>query len=255
MLNLPIAFMAAFTAWAPAPEPAPKKLDRLPDPSPELRMELYQFDIEYRHGAEEKFVELEKRADELAKKFPAKGDQARIWYEVAHVAAQSDISKQAERVRKYAAKCLTLSRDPLQRPRMYSYLASAVNLRGTAFPKGRREAAEILLTGYIEMLAQELPEKAPDLPAVDVFDVQGDPVAVAQARFQHQLQMEARQKAEFTRDLVDRRDILVTQFRDLFKPEPKYYGRNPEGPDELRAMAKKKLTEAQVNDLLEKVTK
>ena len=59
---------------------------------------------------------------------------------------------------KYAVKCLESSRDPLQRGRMYSYLASAVNLSGFAFPQGRREAAQILLTGYVEMLAQELPE-------------------------------------------------------------------------------------------------
>ena len=73
MLNLPIALMAAFTAWAPVPDlTAPNKLDRLPDSSPELRKELYQFDVEYRGGAEEKFAELEKRADELAKQFPAK---------------------------------------------------------------------------------------------------------------------------------------------------------------------------------------
>jgi hypothetical protein len=138
---------------------------------------------------------------------------------------------------------------------MYSYLASAVDLRGTVFPKGRREAAEILLTGYVEMLVQDLPEKAPDMPGVDKFSIVGDPAAENRARVKHAAQMVARQEAEFTRDLVARRDTLVLQFRDLFKPEPKYHGRNPEGPDELRALAKEKLTEQQVNVLLEKVTK
>jgi hypothetical protein len=113
----------------------------VPDPSPELRKELYKFDTEYRHGTEKKFAELEKLADELAKQFPEKDDQARIWYEVAHVAGQSGIDKHPERVKKYAAKCLAISRDPIQRGQAYSYLASAVDLNGTAFPKGRREAA------------------------------------------------------------------------------------------------------------------
>lgn len=241
---------------APAPKlPPPKKLDRVPDPSPELQKELYQFDSTYRHGSEEQFAELEKRADELAKRFPKKDDRARIWYEVAHVAAQSSIHQQAARVRKYAVKCLAISRDPLQRGPMYSYLASAVNLSGTPFPKGRREAAQILLTGYVEMLAQELPETAPALPGVDKFDISGDPAAEAQAQAQHAAQMAARREAEFTRDLIGRRDTLVMQFRDLFKPEPNYYGHNPEGPDELRVLAKQKLTEPQVRVLLEKVTK
>jgi hypothetical protein len=244
-------------AFAPAPEPpAPKKLDRVPDPSPELHRELYKFDSEYRNGTEEKFAELEKLAQVLAKRFPEKDDQARIWYELAFVAGQSGIDKHAARVKKYATKCLAISRDPLQRGRMRSLLASAVDLNGTAFPEGRREAAEILLTGYIEMLAQELPEKAPELPGVDRFDIDGDPVAEAQARALHAAQMAARQQAEFTRDLVDRRDTLVMQLRDLFKPEPKRHGRNPEGPDELRALAKqKRMTEQQVNVLMEKVTK
>jgi hypothetical protein len=220
-----------------------------------LRKELYKFDTDYRHGSEEKFAELEKLADDLAKRFPEKDDQARIWFQVAHVAAQSRIDKQAERVKKYAAKCLKISRDPIQRGQAWSYLASAVDLNGTAFPKGRREAAEILLRGYLEMLVQELPEKAPELPGVDRFDIDGDSVAEARARARHAAQMAARQDAEFTRDLVQRRDTLVLQLHDLFKPEPKRHGRNPEGPDELRALAKDKLTEQQVNVLLEKVTK
>ena len=241
---------------APAPTlPPPKKLDRVPDPPPELAKELYQLDPAYRRGSDEKFAELEKRADELAKRFPEKDDQARIWAEVAHVAAQSGIDRHADRVRKYAGKCLAISRDPLQRGRMYSYLASAVDLKGTAFPGGRREAAVILLRGYAEMLAQELPEQAPELPGVDRFDIDGDPVAEAQARARQAAQQVARQEAEFTRDLIARRDTLVLQLRDLYKPEPNYYGRNPEGPDELRALAKRKLTGEQVKVLLEKVTK
>jgi len=257
MLTLFTRFIVSLVLFAPAPEPpAPKKLDRVADASPELRKELYRFDTEYRHGNEKKFAELEKAADELAKQFRAKDDQARIWYEVAHVAGQSGIDKQAERVKKYAAKCLAISRDPIQRGQAYGLLASAADLNGTAFPKGRREAAEILLTGYVEMLAQDLPEKAPELPGVNkIGDIDGDPVALARARIQHAAQMDARQEAEFTRDLVARRDTLVLQLRDLYKPEPKRYGRNAEGPDELRALAKEKMNGKQITVLMEKVTK
>ena len=256
MFTLPIHLLVAFGTLAPAPEPRPpKKLVRVADPSPELQKELYKFDTEYRHGSEEKFAELEKLAEDLAKRFPDKDDQARIWYEVAQVAAQSDIGRHADRVRKYAYKCLAISRDPLQRARMYSTLACTVDLSGTAFPRGRREAAGILLTGYVEMLIQDLPETAPELPAVNIVDIQGDPIAEAQARARHAAQMAARQEAEFTRDLVARRDTLVMQFRDLFKPEPNYHGRNPEGPNELRALARKRMSEQQVKVLMEKVTR
>jgi hypothetical protein len=43
--------------------------------------------------------------------------------------------------------------------------------------------------------------------------------------------------------------------KTLFKPEPNYHGRNPEGPEELRALARKKMNERQVKVLLDKVTK
>jgi hypothetical protein len=257
MLTLLIQCIVALVMFAPTLEPpAPKKLDRVPDASPELRKELYKFDTEYRNGSEKKFAELEKLADKLAKQFPEKDDQARIWYEVAHVAGQSGIDKQVERVKKYATKCLAISRDPLQRGHACSYLASAVDLRGTAFPNGRREAAEILLHGYVELLAQELPEKAPELPGVNkIGDIDGDPIALGRARARHAAQMAARQEAEFTRELVARRETLIMQLRDLYKPEPKYHGRNAEGPDELRALAEKKMTERQANGLVEKATK
>src|SRR4051812_20547151 len=99
-----VAAFAVSSFGAPLPKAlsaAPKKLDRVPESSPELRMELFQFDQNFRHGSPEKFAELEKHAEGLAKQYRAKDDQARIWYEVAHVAAQSGIDKQADRVRKY----------------------------------------------------------------------------------------------------------------------------------------------------------
>src|SRR5437764_533559 len=172
MLTAFIQLIVALGTFAPAPKPpAPKKLDRVQDPSAELQKELYKFDIEYRSGTEAQFAELERRAEKLANEFSQKNDQARIWYELAHVAGQSGIDKHAKRVKKYAAKCLAFSIDPLQRGRMWSLLASAVDLNGASFFKGRRDAAEILISGYIEMLVQELPERAPELPAVNVFDV------------------------------------------------------------------------------------
>jgi uncharacterized protein (TIGR03067 family) len=237
----------------------PKKLARMPDPSPELHKELNAFDA-YRHGSEERFVELERKADELLKKHTAQDDQARIYFEVAHVAAQSNIGNHVKRVRNYAGKSLALSRDPLQRGVLYSYIGSAAKREAeTTFEDRRLRAATELLTGYAEMLAQDLPAKAPELPVVNKLGDEvlnnPDPVKAAQARARHAAQMAARQEAEFIRELVHRRDTLANQLRWLYHPHPKIHGRNPDGPEKLRALAGKMLNDpAAVEALLARVT-
>jgi hypothetical protein len=237
--------------------PVAKKLDRVPDPSPDLQRELTRLDETYRHGTPEQFAEMEKRAVALAKQYTAKDDQARIWGQLAWVGGQSGIDRHTQFVRKYATKCLELSRDPLERGRMYSLLACAVDLGGFAFPKGRREAADTLLTGYRELLAQQLPELAPELPVVEkIGDVIGRGDAEeAQALARHTAQLAAREEARFIRDQIDRRDTLVRQLRDLYKPDAKRHGRTPDGPEELRALAAKRLTDTQVDLLMKKVEK
>jgi hypothetical protein len=236
----------------------PKKLARMPDASPELRRELSAFD-NYRHGSEEKFVELERKADELLKKYTARDDQARIFFEVAHVAAQSDIRNHVKRVRRFAGRSLALSRDPLQRGSLYSYLGSAAEVEAeTTFEDRRRHASAELLTGYAEMLAQELPAEAPELPAVDILagdETDQDPIKAALARARHAAQMAARQEAEFIRELVHRRDTLANQLRWLYHPDPRIHGRNPDGPEELRVLARKALNDPKaVEALLARVT-
>jgi hypothetical protein len=248
--------VSVFGAPVPrSPPPTPKKLDRVPDPSPELRSELTRLDEKYRHGAPGQFAEMEERAKALAKQYPARDDQARIWAEVAWVAGQSGIDKHADTVRTYASKCLEVSRDPLERGRMYSLSACAVDLGGFAFPAGRRKAADILLAGYRESLAQELPEVAPELPVVEKLgDVLGrGDAGEAQAVARHAAHLAARAEAQFVRDQVDRRDTLVLQLRDLYKPDAKRHGHTPDGPDDLRARASKSLTDRQVRALIQKV--
>jgi hypothetical protein len=236
----------------------PRKLARVIDPSPDLRRELSAFDA-YRHGSEERFVELERKADGLLKKYTAPDDQARIYYEVAHVAAQSHIRNHVKRVRRYAAKCLALSRDPIQRGMLYGYLGSAAEVEAEkTFDDRRRQAAKELLTGFAEMLAQELPAKAPLLPVVDKLGGEGidpNPVEAVRARARHTAQMAARQEAEFIAELVDRRDMLANQLRWMYHPDPRIHGRNPDGPEELKALAGKMLNDsAAVKALLARVT-
>jgi RNA polymerase sigma factor (sigma-70 family) len=242
---------------APVPKAKPvlqKKRERAPAPSPELQKALSQLDKDFRHGTPEQFAELEKKADEMINQFADSHRMERIWYEVAHVAAQSGIDKQAERVKKYAAKSLDVNRDPLQRATLYSYLASAEEVSNGAFADRRRKAAGWLLTGYLELLAQELPDEKPELPGVERFDVDGP--GAAQARAKHAAQMAARVSAQFVHDQIDRRDVLVRQLRDLYKQDAKRAGRDEKGPDELRALAAKRLADdAAVKTLMDRVLK
>ncbi len=241
-----------FGAPLPAlPAPPPKKLDCVPETTPELRQELNRLDEKYRHGTPDQFAEMEEKAEGLAKRYTDKDDQARIWGQLAFVGGQSWINKHREFVRKYARKCVALSRDPLERGQMYSLLACTVDVDGFAFPKGRREAAEILLTGYRELLAQELPEASPELPVVE--KIGGGGIEEAQAQARHAAQLAERKQAEFMRDQIDRRNTLVQQLRDFYKPDVNRHGHTPDGPDELRALAAKSLTDDQVRLLMKKV--
>ena len=253
-----LSLLAVHVFGAPLPPsrpPAPKKLNRVPGPSPEMVQELNRLDEKYRHGTPAQFAEMEERAAALVKRYTNKDDQARIWGQLAHVGGQSWINQHRDFVRKYVKKCLVLSRDPLERGRMYSLLACTVDLEGFAFPSGRQEAAGILLTGYRELLAQELPETAPELPAVeklgDVIGAGG--IEEARARTRHADQLAARTKAEFIRSQIDRRDTLVQQLRDLYKPHVNRHGHTPDGPEKLRVLAAKSLIDRQVRLLMKKV--
>lgn len=239
-------------AEPPAP---PKKLGRVAEPPDELVRELARLDTEYRQGSAEKYAEFERIAEELCKKFPKTEDQARILYHVAHVAAQGGIDKHVDLVRKYGAKMLVISQDPVQRAATYCYLASAAEVDSSVktFAEKRRLAAEQLFKGYVEILAQELPEKAPERPPLgrigEGFDG-GDPNARGAAQARQFAMMEAYKQARFVEDQIFFRDVLFVQFRSLYRPNPKQHGRNDEGPEELRALAKQKLKDAKKVDAL-----
>jgi hypothetical protein len=137
---------------------------------------------------------------------------------------------------------------------LHSYLGSAAEVGPEkTFEDRRRQAAAELLTGYAEMLAQELPVKAPELPVVDKLVGEGidtDPVKAAQARARHAAQMAAREEAEFIRELVHRRDTLANQLRWLYHPDPRIHGRTSEGPEKLRALAEKVLKDPKAVEVL-----
>jgi RNA polymerase sigma factor (sigma-70 family) len=202
----------------------PKKLARVPDPPDELRRVLAAWDDKYRHKDEERFLELEREAAELLKKYPESDNQARIYFTVAHVAGQSSCDKHYDRIEKYAREALTRSRDPIQRGWSYMYLSGTAQTSKAAktFAERRRIAADVLLTSYAELLAQELPEKAPEPPMLnkgmgrDLEMV--DPAEAEKIRVRIEAIQKARAEAVFIRELVDRRNTIIMQLQGLYRP-------------------------------------
>ena len=194
---------------------------------------------------------MEKRGPELIGKFTDRDDRARIYYQFAHVHAQTDITRYSDRVTKYARLALEQSRDPVQRGMLHSYQGSAaeVNPAGGSFAERRRHAAEHLLTGYAEIMQLRLPKVPPELPAVGKFrgDIE-DPVQIQKLKQQNEEQLKARREAEFIRELVARRETLTEQLRYL-------YGREPTANAELRRLAETIVAEPKaVADLLARAT-
>jgi len=245
MLVLFVGLLPAVAAPVPVVKAKPPvKLDRPPEAPEELRKELTGWDEKYRLKSEEKFVEMEKRAEELVKECESDHDRARVWYAVAHVAAQSGVGIHADRVRKYAERCLKLSRDPLDRGRMYSYLASCEEVAKGPFADRRKNATAWLLKGYHELLVQELPDAKPELPGVGKFRIDGEGPEAQQARAKQAAQIAAREQAVGVGDQIFRRDVLVMQFRNLYDQDP----------DQLRKPAEAVLpTREDVDTLLKRV--
>jgi hypothetical protein len=136
--------------------------------------------------------------------------------------------------------------------------AEEVDPKSRPFADKRRAAGEQLMRGYAEMLAQELPDVAPELPQVGgPRDIVGeDANRRGEAIAQNLAQVNARREAEFIRDLVFRRDTLEKQLRWLYQPNEKVHGRKDEGMEELKALASKHLLDDKaVARLVERIMK
>src|SRR5579862_1446378 len=202
LLTLPFALWAA---------PAPV------EESPTLRERLYALD-ELRKGPNTSVEEVEKQGEKLLAKYKNAEDQAKIYFHIAHVFAQSDIRVHSERVTKYVRLALVAERDPIQRATLHSYLGSAAEVAGgdLKFEETRRMATLAYLAGYKEILTLKLPAVAPELPGIDKYDVDSnDPKEIQALRRQHAAQVKAREEAEFTRAMVQHRDVLLSQVLEL----------------------------------------
>lgn len=213
-------------------------------PEPTLRQELYQLD-QMRGNSPEASVNVEQFGHDLLRRYKRREDRGRIYFQMAHVYAQSDIRRFYGEVEKFGRLALAFDRDAIQRATLRSYLASAaeVDPAQRLFEERRGKAAQELLQGYKELLAFRLPDTAPELPVVEKFDEpDGSPESI-EAQKKHDNQMQTRQAAEHTRSLVEQRDTLMMQLREL-------YARPPDGSAELQRLAARILQKKESIDSL-----
>jgi RNA polymerase sigma factor (sigma-70 family) len=216
-----------------------------------LRQCLFHMD-RLRAVAPVNYAELERQGEELLALYTRPAERAKIWFQLAHVYGQTGIDRHPDLVTRYARLALQDERDPIQRGWLHTYLGCAAEVDPDAglrnFEEKRRRAAAAYLAGYKEILPLKLPEKAPELPQVDKLGHEGMNAAeLTTLRDRHEAQVKARREAEFTREMVSRRDILVRQVVELYR-------RAPADHEGLRQLATSILSDqAAVDDLLARV--
>jgi hypothetical protein len=217
-----------------------------------LEEELYEVD-QLRAGFDTPFDEVEKRCDELFKKYTEPEEQAKIYFELAQVEGQSGFQRPEKGI-EYVKKALELPIDPLKKVRLYIYWGDAIQtanrgVNNQELVVARRKAALPYLDGLKETLQYNLPEKMPDLPRINAVRYIGPPDTEEcyEIKRKNDEQVEAKEKAKFQRKMIQYRDVLVSQISSM-------YSRFPWASDEIRELATKILgDEVAVNRLMSAV--
>jgi hypothetical protein len=208
MLACPLVSQCAF-------DPVPMEVE------PTLSESLLSLD-KMRNGRATAFEEVEKIGAKLLDKYKVPAERAKIYFQLAHVYAQSGIDMHPDCVTKYGQLALEIERDPIQRSLLHIYLGCAAEVEAgdKTFSEKRLKATKAYLVGYKETLTLKLPDDAPELPGVDIIEERGDPETAKANRLRHDAQMNARKAAEFLRAMVHNRDILRRQVLELYRREP-----------------------------------
>ena len=127
--------------------------------------------------------------------------------------------------------------DPLKRVRLHIDWGGALQAahrgrRGRDLATARRKVVVPYLEGLKTLLQYDLPATKPELPGIGrVFTYDGPANADLRRQLaQQREQIEAREKADFERQMIDYRDVLTSQISLL-------YSRRPLAGDELQRLA------------------
>jgi hypothetical protein len=205
----------------------------------DLTVELGRLD-RLRNGLKTPLDEVDRRGEELLKKYSNPRDRGRIYYQLAHVHAQSGV-RRPEQVIAYAEAALQCPLGLSQQLRLYTYWGDAlgVSKEKKPFAARRTEAAAIYLKGLREVSALKLPEKPPEPEPMTFFN---GPDAEENRR-KGQEQWVRRRQIDYQREMIKHRDVLQGQIVSL-------YGRRPVATEELRDTATKILGEGKALDRL-----
>jgi RNA polymerase sigma factor (sigma-70 family) len=231
----------AIKAWLAQSVKAKAEVEKPKDGIAPLKEGLDKLDA-MRNGDQTKFDSVEKQGAALLAAYTKPGEQAKIHFMLAHVYGQSGIDKNPDRVSKYARLALQHERDPIQRGWLHMYLGDSAQVDPAlgAFPARRKEAAQRYLQGYKELLALKLPATAPEFPPQPALNFETtDPIKLAEVKEQSDAYWKARKEAEFLREMVHRRDILIGQCAQMYR-------RSPAANEELQQLAENALKDRQV---------
>ncbi len=203
-----------------------------------------------RKGFDTPFDRVEEEGQKLFRKYNKPEEHAQIYFQLAHVYAQSGV-QHPDRITRYAREALKHSLTPEQRGALYSYMGSAAVLDKSVskFAERRRRAALPLLEGLKEVARLNLPEMPPELPPGEVFNVSGaSPKMKAEFQRKTEEAQRARKRAAFIGEMIKIRDALTNQIAW-------HYSREPLATEEVRAMAEQTLQDpAAIERLMSRVS-
>ena len=195
-----------------------------------------------RKGHDTPYEKVEKQGARLLEKYKDGKAQGRIYYQLAHVYAQTGLDRPQPAIA-HAKKALEFPLELDLELRLYCYWGDAVQVAGRseALSGPRRQAAAIYLAGLKKVLALKLPDKI-DEPT-DVPVISDDPAT------QRKMAERAKrvEKARWHETMLRHRDVLTGQLVRL-------YSRKPYARGELEELVRASLKDAkQVEQLVEAV--
>ncbi len=174
-----------------------------------------------RKGVKTDFSKVDAVSESMLKKYTDPIDKGKIYYAVAHIFAQAGGTRPAEVVQ-FATKALECPLDPSQRLRLYVYWGDALQLLGKekVFMEKRKAAVVPYLNAFKELMKYDLPLKAPELPGVFAYDVNGDGPLVEVFKKKHMEAVLKREKAIFQGEMILHRDVIEGQIIGLYTRPP-----------------------------------
>lgn len=189
----------------------------------DFEVELKQLSA-MRKGRKTDLAKVDQFGAKLLQTYPEPKEQGQIYYNLAHIHAQSGVAK-PDRLIEYAQRALEFPLDPSRRARLFVYSGDAIQVRGQQgqlpFTGTRKSAALQYLKGLKEVIGYNLPEQPPDLPSVSRFSIEPASGPVYEAmKHKHDQQQAALMQARFQGEMIIHRDVLQKQIVSIYTRRP-----------------------------------